>query len=177
MKNIIKRIKDFFKRLFGINETKLLEQANVSEKEIETINDNRLIKEKNETDKNDVLDIYKKIKKGEYDPDFLDDQKREKVNTLIKNEIEIKKRHLEEKTAELKTLRQENMPNEKQRIIDLYYQVKDDNVNLDSINYEDLIKIRRLLLEETKMRDELIEEDIALLEIESIVGAETATES
>ena len=173
MKNIISKIKNFLKRIFGKNDTKLLNQASIDEKEQETINDIKLTKEENETDKKEVFEIYKKIKNGEFNPDDLDDEKREKINALLKTEIEIKKRHLEEKTTELKMLRRENMSNEKQRIIDLYYQVQDGEVDLESIEYEDLIKIRKLLLEEAKMRDELIDED--LVELKALVSRETAT--
>ena len=183
MKNIIDKIKNFFKRIFGKNDTKLLNQASINEKEQGKINEKKLKdEEKQDTlnyfknnkeefanDKKEVLDIYKKIKNGECNPDDLDDEKREKINALVKTEIEIKKRHLEEKTTELKMLRRENMSNEKHRIIDLYYQVQDGEVNLESIEYEDLIKIRKLLLEETKMRDKLIEED--LIELTTLVSS------
>ena len=184
MKNIISKIKNFFKRIFGKNETKLLSQVSIDEKEEETINDIKLTnekklndikisKEKTETDKKEVFEIYKKIKNGEYNPDELNDEKREKINALLKTEIKIKKRHLEEKTTELKMFRRENMSNEKHRIIDLYYQVQDGEVELESIEYEDLTKIIKFLLEEAKIRDELIDED--LFELETLVGSNTTT--
>ena len=87
----------------------------------------------------------------------------EKTNALVETEIEIKNRNLEEITTEMEMHRKENMSDEKHRIMDLYYKVQDGEVDLESIEYEDLIKIRKLLLEETKMRDELIEEDFVEL--------------
>lgn len=87
----------------------------------------------------------------------------EKTNALVETEIEIKNRNLEDITTEMEMHRKENMSDEKHRIMDLYYQVQDGEVDLESIEYEDLIKIRKLLLEETKMRDKLIEEDFVEL--------------
>ena len=81
----------------------------------------------------------------------------------------------EEKTTELKILRRQNFPNEKQRIMELYYRVNDGEVDLESIEYEDLIKIRKLLLEEAKMRDKLLDED--LVELMSLVRASNISNS
>lgn len=42
----------------------------------------------------------------------------------------------------------------KNRILELYNKVKNETINLSDIDREDLLKIRRLLLEELKMQDE-----------------------
>ena len=99
----------------------------------------------------------------------------EKTNDLVKTEIEIKNRNLEEITTEMEMFRKENMSDEKHRIMDLYYKVQDGEVDIESIEYEDLIIIRKLLLEEAKMRDVLIDEDF--VELVNLVSKENVLNS
>lgn len=53
----------------------------------------------------------------------------------------------------------------KNRILELYNKVKNETINLSDIDREDLLKIRRLLLEELKMQDEELEDEIKLLKM------------
>lgn len=54
---------------------------------------------------------------------------------------------------------------EKNRILGLYDDVKNENVELDNIDKKDLLKIRKLLLEEAKIQDEKLCEHIRMLEM------------
>lgn len=51
----------------------------------------------------------------------------------------------------LDSLKVENKVSEKDRIFKLYNKVKNKDINLNDIARKDLLKIRRLLLEEAKM--------------------------
>lgn len=149
------KIKEFFKNikqiLMGTQNTKLLEAPDEKSEKIEHI------KTEETSSKEEIFDIYNKIKKGEYNPDELDEEKREKINILLKNELDIKKKQIRRKKIELKMLKQENIANEKIRIMNLYYLVKQDKINLDYIKNEDLYKIRQLLIEEAKIHNKEIE--------------------
>lgn len=59
----------------------------------------------------------------------------------------------------------QNNQNEKKEFFELYNRVKNQNINLFDINKDDLLKIRKLLLEEAKIQDEKFEDEIRLLEI------------
>ena len=83
----------------------------------------------------------------------------------MKSEISLKKDKLEHNITELNILKIDNRINEKNRIFKLYNEVQNENIDLNDINREDIKKIRKLLLEETKMQDEKFEYEIKLLEI------------
>ncbi len=61
-------------------------------------------------------------------------------------------------------LKVENKVSEKDRIFKLYNKVKNKDINLNDIDRKDLLKIRRLLLEEAKMQDKMLEDGIKTLE-------------
>ncbi len=54
---------------------------------------------------------------------------------------------------------------EKERIFQIYTEVKNDTVDFSKITREDLLKIRRLLLEESKIQDERFGKDIEELKM------------
>lgn len=59
----------------------------------------------------------------------------------------------------------EEREKEKKRIFDLYNKVKNETIKLEQIEEkEDLIKIRKLLLEEAKLQNKIIEKDINKLQ-------------
>lgn len=64
----------------------------------------------------------------------------------------------------LDSLKVENKVSEKDRIFKLYNKVKNKDINLNDIARKDLLKIRRLLLEEAKMQDKMLEDGIKTLE-------------
>ena len=64
----------------------------------------------------------------------------------------------------LDSLNVENKVSEKDRIFKLYNKVKNKDINLNDIARKDLLKIRRLLLEEAKMQDKMLEDGIKTLE-------------
>lgn len=64
----------------------------------------------------------------------------------------------------LDSLKVENKVSEKDRIFKLYNKVKNKDINLNDIDRKDLLKIRRLLLEEAKMQDKMLEDGIKTLE-------------
>lgn len=64
----------------------------------------------------------------------------------------------------LDSLKVENKVSEKYRIFKLYNKVKNKDINLNDIARKDLLKIRRLLLEEAKMQDKMLEDGIKTLE-------------
>ena len=53
---------------------------------------------------------------------------------------------------------------EKDRILELYKKVNNHEIDFSKINKEDLLKIRRLLLEEAKIQDEKLKQAISILE-------------
>ena len=59
----------------------------------------------------------------------------------------------------------QNNQNEKKEFFELYNRVKNQTINLSDIDKDDLLKIRKLLLEEAKIQDEKFEDEIRLLEI------------
>ena len=144
-----KIIGDFFKNIKQL----LMGRTNV--KMLEAPQENSEIT-KTSTSKEEIFDIYNKIKKGEYNPDELDEEKREKINVILKSEIDIKKKQLERKKIELDMLKQDNIANERIRLMRLYDLVKADKVNLDDLENEDLYKIRQLLIDEAKFKDKNI---------------------
>lgn len=54
---------------------------------------------------------------------------------------------------------------EKERIFQIYTKVKNDTIDFSKVTKEDLLKIRRLLLEESKIQDERFEKVIEELKI------------
>ena len=83
---------------------------------------------------------------------------------FLKSEISLKKDKLDHNITELNILKVDNRINEKNRILELYNEVKNETIDFADIDKEDLLKIRKLLLEESKMQDERFEDEIKLLE-------------
>ena len=57
-----------------------------------------------------------------------------------------------------------NRVEEKTRIFELYSKIKNKTVDLNDIDMEDLLKIRKILLEEAKIQDEKLEDEIKMLD-------------
>ncbi len=87
--------------------------------------------------------------------DFINKIKRFFKNIISKNKI---KRLDVPKESDIKQ-------KSKNEFFELYNKVKNKTIDLQEIEREDLLKIRRLLLEELKIQDKKIEEEIVELEI------------
>ena len=59
---------------------------------------------------------------------------------------------------------EEYLKNEKKRIMELYKVIKDNIINLEEVDTEDLKKIRKLFYEEAKIHDRNLESEINSLE-------------
>ena len=72
---------------------------------------------------------------------------------------------VKQENGEIHTANENNDLNEKERIFQIYTKVKNDTIDFSKVTKEDLLKIRRLLLEESKIQDERFEKDIEELKI------------
>lgn len=161
MINFFQKIKEFFKNIFAKNKTQLLEEPK------ENSLNNNLTEQKisYQKEKNEFFEIYNKIKKGQYDLNNLTKEQAEKIIEILNSEIDLKKEKLGKSVTELNILKTENRLEEKNRIFNLYKQIKEETIDLSEIRKEDLLKIRRLLLEEAKIQDNNFQNEISLLEL------------
>ena len=168
MSNFIKKIKQFFKNIISRNKKKRLEapkdnNLKVSSSKLNSNQTNNNLNKPN--DKKDFFEIYNKLKNRHYNLNELNEKELKKIIDILNFEIGLKKDKLEHNITELNILKIDNRINEKNRIFKLYNEVQNENIDLNDINREDIKKIRKLLLEETKMQDEKFEYEIKLLEI------------
>ena len=63
-----------------------------------------------------------------------------------------------------------NYAEDKKEFFELYNKVKNDTIDLEQIDREDLIKIRKLLLEEAKIQTEKFADEVRVLKILSKVS-------
>lgn len=166
MVDFINKIKQFFRKIVLKIKTKKLKASEDNDLIVNDFSDNQIknnIKDFNE--KKEFFEIYNKVKKGQYDLNKLTEEQSKKIIAILNSEISLKKDKLNQDIMELNILKVDNKIDEKNRILELYNGVKNGNIYLNGINKEDLLKIRRLLLEESKMHDEKFENEIKLLEI------------
>ena len=168
MKNFINKIKQFFKNIISRNKTKRLETP----KDTNLIESNSKLNSTqtenyldNQNEKNEFFGIYNKVKNGQYNLNELTEEQSKKIIAMLNSEISLKKDKLEHDITELNILKVDNRINEKNRIFELYNGIKNETIDLYDIEKEDLLKIRKLLLEEAKIQDEKIEDEIKLLEM------------
>ena len=62
-------------------------------------------------------------------------------------------------------MKQKNNPKDKKEFFEMYNKVKNETIDLQEIEKEDLLKIRKLLLEESKIQDKKLKGEINQLEI------------
>ena len=168
MSNFINKIKQFFKNIISRNKKKRLEAPKdnnliVSSSKLNSNQTNNNLNKPN--DKKEFFEIYNKLKNRHYNLNELNEKQLKKIIDILNFEISLKKDKLDHNITELNILKVDNRINEKNRIFKLYNEVQNENIDLNDINREDLKKIRKLLLEETKMQDEKFEYEIKLLEI------------
>ena len=152
MIEFINKIKQFFKNIILRNKVKQLEEP---KEEI-------VIKQ---DEKKKFFEMYEKVKKNEYDLNNLTEEQAQKVITMLKSEINLKKDKLNNDVTELNILKIDNKIAERNRIFEIYNGIKNETIDLNDIDKEDLLKIRKLFIEEAKIQDGKIEEEIELLEL------------
>lgn len=166
MGKFINKIKQFFLNIILRNKTKRLgtkKDTNVIDNSSK-LNSNQIDSNlNNQNEKNEFFEIYNKIKSGQYNLNELTEEQSKKIIAILNSEISLKKNKLNHDITELNILKVDNRINEKNRIFDLYNGVKNETIDLSDISREDLLKIRKLLLEETKIQDEKLEDEIQLL--------------
>lgn len=171
MRNFFNKIKQFFKNIISRNKTKRLETPKddnliYSNSRLESNQTEKSLNNQNE--KNEFFEIYNKVKKGQYNLSELTEEQAKKIIVILNSEISLKKDKLNHDITELNILKADNRINEKNRILELYNGVKNETIDLADIDREDLLKIRKLLLEEAKIQDEKFKDEIKLLEIYAV---------
>lgn len=166
MGNLVKKIKAFFFKIFLKNKMKKLEEVKdtkpIEETEELEVNQKEAIV-KGQSEKKEFFEIYQKIKNGQYNLKDLTEEQSQKIIAILHSEIALKKDKLNHNITELNILKTDNRIDEKNRIFELYHRIKDQTIALSDIEKEDLIKIRKLLLEEAKKQDERLGDEINLL--------------
>ena len=180
MGKIIDKIKEFFSNILSRNMLKKLEPPKVCEniknenfmEDNKVTDDNKIIADNKITadsnisnEKKEFFDIYNKIKTGEYDLRDLSEEQAKKIIAILNSEISLKKDRLKNDVMELNILKIDNKIDEKNRLLKMYNEVKNGSINLSEIDKNDLLKIRRLLLEEAKIQDEKLEEQLYSLNV------------
>lgn len=165
MKEFINKIKQFFKNIISRNKKKQLEAPKDNNlEESSTLNKNQEENQINKlAEKEEFFEIYQKVKNGQYNLKELTEEQSKKIIAILNSEINLKKDKLEQNNTELNVLKIDNRIKEKNRIFELYNGIKNENINLSDIDREDLIKIRRLLFEESKIQNEKLDDEIKLL--------------
>ena len=160
MKEFINKIKQFFKNIILKNNVKQLEAP--KENDLIKKNEEKL---KKQNDKKEFFEIYNKVKKAEYNLNDLTTDQAQKTIAMLKSEINLKQNKLNNDITELNILKADNRIEEKNRIFELYNGIKEQTIDLNNIDREDLLRIRKLFIEEAKIQDEKLEDEISLLEL------------
>lgn len=160
MKEFINKIKQFFKNIIFKNKVKQLEAP--KENDLIEKNEEKL---KKQNDKKEFFEIYNKVKKAEYNLNDLTTDQAQKTIAMLKSEINLKQNKLNNDITELNILKADNRIEEKNRIFELYNGIKEQTIDLNNIDREDLLRIRKLFIEEAKIQDEKLEDEISLLEL------------
>lgn len=150
----INEIKQFFENISYGSKTKRLnysQESAIVENNFKLCNDPIPNEVNNQKEKKEWFEIYNKIKNGEYNLQELTEEQRKKIIAILKYEISLKKEKLDHDITELNILKVDNKINEKNRILNLYNGVKNKEIDLSDIDKEDLLKIRKLLIKESKM--------------------------
>ena len=160
MKEFINKIKQFLKNIILQNKVKQLEAP--KENDLIEKNEEKL---KKQNDKKEFFEIYNKIKKAEYNLNELTTDQAQKTIDMLKSEINLKQNKLNNDITELNILKADNRIEEKNRIFDIYNGIKERTIDLNDIDREDLFRVRKLFIEEAKIQDEKLEDEISLLEL------------
>ena len=165
MINFINKIKQFFKNIISKNRIKKLDAPKENDLSNSSSSINKSIIENKKIEKNKFFEIYNSVKKGQYNINELSEEEAKKIIAILNSEISLKRDKLNNDITELNILKIDNRINEKNRILELYNNVKNQKIDLVNIERDDLLKIRKLLLEEVKIQDERFEDEIKSLEM------------
>ena len=165
MKEFINKIKQFFKNIISKNKIKKLDAPKENDLSNSSSSINKSIIENKKIEKNKFFEIYNSVKKGQYNINDLSEEEAKKIIAILNSEISLKRDKLNNDITELNILKIDNRINEKNRILELYNNVKNQKIDLVNIERDDLLKIRKLLLEEVKIQDERFEDEIKSLEM------------
>lgn len=165
MINFINKIKQFFKNIISKNKIKKLDAPKENDLSNSSSSINKSIIENKKIEKNKFFEIYNSVKKGQYNINELSEEEAKKIIAILNSEISLKRDKLNNDITELNILKIDNRINEKNRILELYNNVKNQKIDLVNIERDDLLKIRKLLLEEVKIQDERFEDEIKSLEM------------
>lgn len=165
MINFINKIKQFFKNIISKNKIKKLDAPKENDLSNSSSSINKSIIENKKIEKNKFFEIYNSVKKGQYNINDLSEEEAKKIIAILNSEISLKRDKLNNDITELNILKIDNRINEKNRILELYNNVKNQKIDLVNIERDDLLKIRKLLLEEVKIQDERFEDEIKSLEM------------
>ncbi len=160
MKEFINKIKQFLKNFISRKKLKQIEAP----KNSDSINKEEKLPN-NQNQKKEFFEIYEKVKKSEYNLNDLTEEQAKKIIEMLKTEINLKKNKLNNEVTELNILKADNRIAEKNRIFEIYNGIKNETINLNEINREDLLKIRKLFLAEAKLQDEKFEDEIDILDM------------
>ena len=164
MKEFINKIKEFLKKFISRNKVKQLDEP----KERKLIENEEKSTQKQD-EKKEFFKIYNKVKNAEYNLNDLTTEQAQKTITMLKSEISLKKNKLNNDITELNILKTDNRIEEKNRILELYKGIKEQKIDLNNVDRDDLLRIRRLFIEEAKIQDEKFRDEIERLMVESIV--------
>lgn len=160
MKEFINKIKQFFKNFISRNKLKQIEVPKNSDyinKEEKSL--------KNQNQKKEFFEIYEKVKKSENNLNDLTEEQNKKIIEMLKTEINLKRDKLNNEVTELNILKADNRIAEKNRIFEIYNGIKNETIDLNEIDREVLLKIRKLFLAEAKLQNEKLEDEIDMLDM------------
>ena len=146
MINFINKIKQFFKNIISKNKIKKLDAPKENDLSNSSSSINKSIIENKKIEKNKFFEIYNSVKKGQYNINDLSEEEAKKIIAILNSEISLKRDKLNNDITELNILKIDNRINEKNRILELYNNVKNQKIDLVNIERDDLLKIRKLLL-------------------------------
>ena len=113
-----------------------------------------------------IKKIIKKIK------EFFKNIKVEKTTKKLpiteennSKEIKIENQNKQNKTSQVEKLNNKTKE-EKQRIFNIYSKVKEETIDLNKIEYKDLVKIKELLKEEAKLQSKKLDQEV--IELKSL---------
>lgn len=165
MKKFINKIKQFFKNFISRNKLKQIEVPKNSDyinKEEKSL--------KNQNQKKEFFEIYEKVKKFENNLNDLTEEQNKKIIEMLKTKINLKRDKLNNEVTELKILKADNRITEKNRIFEIYNGIKNETIDLNEVDREDLLKIRKLFLAEAKLQNEKLEDEIDILDMLKMVS-------
>ena len=156
--SIIKKVINFFKNIFWKNKVKeITEEVSKVETEIESVKENNIEVKENgqiESSSDRLLTKEELESRLKTEEELLEESD---VEYEESDELYIK---LAEEIPSSDSNEEFDVVEEKKRIIQLYNDIKDGNVSIESVDELDLMIINPLLQEEIRLKSEMIEKQI-----------------